>query len=110
MSPGPHQESDVLSLLANRRRRSIVLALTAVGACDVDTLASLIVALDDGQIDDVTDAAAVRQIRNNLRNRHLTRLESAGIINWTDREVSPGPTFAVALRTLAASWTQSLDG
>lgn len=107
MSDDPlKQSAEMLNLVANRRRRTVVLTLSAIGTCDINTLATYVAVLEEGQFDVANDTARVRQTRNSLRNRHLAKLDAAEIVELTAREVTAGPKFATALRTLATSWHQ----
>ena len=98
----------ILETLSNARRRQVVWLLVTIGEpVSVDTLAGFLAAAEAGEMTVATDRKRVRQLRNNLRHRHLDQLAAAGIIQWDER-ISMGPMFGAALRTLTASHSASI--
>lgn len=86
---------------ANERRQLVVKLLFERPADDPPTVADLARELETW-LNSHTDAEfEYRHIRRGLKTSHLPKLDSAGIIDWSDDTIERGPEFAAAVQQLA---------
>jgi len=114
--PGEQAEtvSDLLTLLANRRRREVIRVLSNRGHdwCDLRIVAEAVTANIEGREPEDLKRAEVERVRISLYQTHIPSLDEAGILKIRRRgnAIQQGPRFDTAVSVTQAVIDTTLDG
>lgn len=76
---------DLLSLLADRRRRDLLYHLSETGVTDVETLASVVAAVEEGVPRDEVPTDVREHLEVTLTHTHLPKLSDVGAVEFDQR-------------------------